>query len=125
MERAVANRRYWDVITPDLLAELPDRPGTVQIANLVRNVILIAAAPEGIGAAVRKALSNPGVFQQAHCLRFEISPEASARAEALLGAYRRRHGGMDPPAQQPPDPTRSEKSPGPAQDRGRGRQHAV
>lgn len=125
MQRAVANRRSWDVITPDLLDELPDRPGTVQIANLVRNVILIAAAPEGIGTAVRKALSCPGVFQQAHCLRFEISPEASARAEALLGAYRRKHGGLAPPAQQPTEKARLEKPPGPAEDRARSRQHGV
>ncbi|MDG2307362.1 MAG: hypothetical protein P8R42_22475 [Candidatus Binatia bacterium] len=86
----------WRVITPALLAELPDRPGVFEIGNLVRTVLFIGFAPCGIAADLREALTTPRLLSRAHCIRFEVSDEGEDRARERLAEYRRVHAGILP-----------------------------
>jgi hypothetical protein len=89
----------WRVITPSLLDDLPDRPGVFEIANLVRNVLFVGAAPLGLAGAIRETLTTSRLVSRAHCVRFEIADDAEERARRHLAEYRRTHDGMLPYAQ--------------------------
>lgn len=86
----------WRVITPTLLNELPEMPGVFEVGNLVRNVLLISAAPTGIAHAIREALTQPRLLSRAHCIRFEVSEDGEDLARIRLAEYRQAHGGTPP-----------------------------
>jgi hypothetical protein len=81
------------------LAELPEIPGTFELGSLVRSVLLIGAAAEGIGRGVRRALADLGPQNHVHCVRWQFSPEPEELAARCLEEYRRAHRGASPPAQ--------------------------
>jgi hypothetical protein len=89
----------WRTIRPGTVEELPDAPGVVVLGSLVRNVLFVADASEGIRAAVRSALSRPQLRGQARCLLVEPTDAAAERQAEILAAYRAAHGGELPPAQ--------------------------
>jgi hypothetical protein len=91
----------WQTIRPGLVEELPDAPGVVVLGSLVRNVLFVANASEGIRAAVRSALSLPELRAQARCVKVEPSDEPARRHEEILAAYRATHGGALPPMATP------------------------
>lgn len=86
----------WRVITPTLLEELPSDPGVFEIANLVRTVLFIGAAPCDLATTIREAVVSPRLMSRSHCIRFELADDAEARAGRLLAAYRQAHGGLAP-----------------------------
>lgn len=86
----------WRVITPALLADLPEDPGVFEVGNLVRSVLFIGAAPEGLAEAIRQTLVEPRLLSRAHCIRFERSDTADDIVRQRLAAYRRAHAGTLP-----------------------------
>ncbi|HZR82622.1 MAG TPA: hypothetical protein VFD92_16125 [Candidatus Binatia bacterium] len=94
-------RDGWQTIRPGLVEELPDGPGVVVLGSLVRNVLFVANASEGIRAAVRSALSRPELRAQARCVKVEPSDEPAQRHAEILAAYRASHGGALPPVATP------------------------
>jgi hypothetical protein len=89
----------WRTIRPGTVEELPEAPGVVVLGSLVRNVLLVANASQGIRAAVQSALSLPELRSQVRCVRVEASASPEERHAELLAAYRDAHGGALPPAQ--------------------------
>ncbi len=89
----------WIPIGPGALEELPELPGVFVVGSLVRNVLLVGSASEGIRAAVRAALDRPELRGQARSLKVEPSDDPPGRMAEILSAYRDAHDGALPPAQ--------------------------
>lgn len=95
----MANGTRWRVITPALLAELPEQPGIFEVGNLVRSILFIGAASGSLAEEIRRILVEPRMLSRAHCIRFEAIDEAEEVAQQRLAAYRREHAGALPYAQ--------------------------
>jgi len=95
----MAGSAGWVSIVPGALEELPERPGVFVVGSLVRNVLFVGSASEGIRAAVRAALDRPDLRGQARCLKIEPSDDPAQRLAEILTAYREAHDGALPPAQ--------------------------
>src|SRR5262245_43483427 len=89
----------WIPIVPGAVEELPELPGVFVVGSLVRNVLFVGSASEGIRAAVRAALDRPELRGQARSLRVEPSDDPAGRLAEILSAYRDAHAGALPPAQ--------------------------
>jgi hypothetical protein len=112
----MAAAKEWMSIGPGALDTLSDRPGVFLIGSLVRNVLFVGSASEGIRSAVRAALDRPDLRQRARCLKVEPSEDPALLLAEILATYRETHGGALPPAQPTPFPEqrRSETADGTA-----------
>ena len=84
---------------PGLEESIPDGPGVLVLASLVRTILYVGAA-QGLRSALPAALASAGLRRRAHCVRFESTPDPVARATEILAAYRAAHDGSLP-AEQP------------------------
>jgi hypothetical protein len=87
---------------PALIAEAPTCPGVYELANLVRTVVFIGAAPENLSEALGAHLSTPptlhGHFGR---LYFRVAPldEPGNTQNTLIEKFRAGHSGAFPAAQ--------------------------
>jgi hypothetical protein len=92
----------WKSLDATEIKELPETPGVFEIATLVRTVLFIGAAPQGLTVTLSTHLEAPSVLHaRAGRLYFRYAPtEDAERAQAeLLARYGECHGGTLPPAQ--------------------------
>ncbi len=92
----------WKSLDPAVVTRLPESPGVFEIANLVRTVLFIGAAPESLATTLTNQLQTPNALHaRGGRLYFRYAPtEDAERAQAeLLARYGDHHGGTPPPGQ--------------------------
>jgi hypothetical protein len=92
----------WRRINAAELDSVPDSPGVFELANLVRNVVMIGAdRGSGLRTTLHNVLRDERLRTLARYVRFELSNDAAGVAARMLSEYRAAHRGSLPPAQPP------------------------
>jgi hypothetical protein len=95
----------WQSLDAVVVTRLPNSPGVFEVANLVRTVLFIGAAPESLAMTLTTQLGTPNVLHvRAGHLYFRYAPtnDAGQTQAELLARYGERHGGTLPPGQSAP-----------------------
>jgi len=100
----------WRPLVPAQITDAPETPGVFEIATLVRTLLHVGAASESLALTLTRYVETPGHLQ-AHTgglyFRYASVHDPEPLQTTLLDAYRERHGGLLPPAQEASDPPRS------------------
>ena len=107
MDRMTIPFSMWRPLRPAEIADAPESPGVFEIATLVRTLLHVGAAPESLVLTLVRYTETPGQLQSSTgglYFRYAASEEPEALQTKLLDAYRERHGGALPPAQEASDP---------------------
>jgi hypothetical protein len=99
----------WRPLVPAEIAAAPETPGVFEIATLVRTLLHVGAAPESLALTLARYIETPGPLQSSTgglYFRHASAEDPEALQATLLDAYRERHGGLLPPAQEASDPPR-------------------
>lgn len=97
----------WHPLTPAETTEVPESRGVFEIANLVRTLLFVGAAPESLAASLRHHLETGGQRQPLVgrlYFRILLTDEPEKLQNDLLLSYCECHGGALPPAQTSPLP---------------------
>jgi hypothetical protein len=95
-----ADRETWQVLTPEVIAELPEAPGVFEVANLVRTVLYIDRAQGKLREKLTALWQDPvklPVRPGGHFFRYELTSKEEEALQARLSAYRTKHQGQLPP----------------------------
>lgn len=92
----------WKSLDASVVTRIPDSPGVFEIANLVRTVLFIGAAPDSLATALAAHLEGPNVVhaRAGHLyVRYAPTDDVEHMQAEMLARYGERHGGTLPPAQ--------------------------
>src|SRR3989442_15368060 len=99
--------RYWRRLTPETIAELPERGAVFEVANLVRTVHFIGRASGNLRARLTayvhedlKLRPGPGGYY----FRYEPTASEEETLDQRLASYLDSHGGMLPTGNAGPQP---------------------
>jgi hypothetical protein len=97
----------WRPLVPGEIGAIPESPGVFEIATLVRTLLHVGAATESLLGTLTNYLESPHPVQS-HTgglyFRYAAEPDPDRLQAELLDAYRTRHSGVLPPAQEGPAP---------------------
>jgi hypothetical protein len=96
----------WRPLVPAEITDAPETPGVFEIATLVRTLLHVGAASESLAQTLTRYIETPGHVQSytgGLYFRYASSQDPEPLQTTLLDAYRERHGGFLPPAQEVSD----------------------
>lgn len=89
----------WRRLTPDTISDLPEEPAVFEVANLVRNVLLIGRAEGNLRSRLSTLAREHTVLPATpggYYFRYVTAAQEDAALDARLTAYRQTHFGVLP-----------------------------